>query len=243
MHAREASASFAHGARTSGGLHVPAPFEFAPGLSQAGNPAGVLNFKRREEKMRGRKRKPPTPNPVAHGLDGVSILTLSCKGEAMECFVDTQNYPLVQGRHWHGRRIGSSFYAETNSYKPDGKRTKIFMHAVLLPDAEMRKHKDGNGLNNRRANLCAVTRSENSASAKRRRGSMSSRFRGVSRVRSGGKWRAYVAVAGKGVYLGSFQLEVDAALAYDRAAKEYFGDFASLNFPKESQSKTFATRA
>jgi hypothetical protein len=39
---------------------------------------------------------------------------------------------------------------------------------------------------------------------------------------------------GKQKYLGSFNEERDAAAAYDRAAKELFGDYARLNFPEVS---------
>jgi hypothetical protein len=50
------------------------------------------------------------------------------------------------------------------------------------------------------------------------------------------KWRASIfADTGDGVsktkYLGAFVDEVDAALAYDQAAREQHGDKAQLNFP------------
>ena len=40
-----------------------------------------------------------------------------------------------------------------------------------------------------------------------------------------------VRVNGKWTYLGSFNSEIEAAKAYDKAAKKYFKEFAVLNFP------------
>jgi hypothetical protein len=58
-----------------------------------------------------------------------------------------------------------------------------------------------------------------------------SRYKGVSRT-SGGKWRASLKRDEKTVNLGDFYSNLAAALAYDKAAFQHFGEFANLNFPK-----------
>ena len=52
------------------------------------------------------------------------------------------------------------------------------------------------------------------------------KFKGVSKAH--GKYRAYI-------WLGNFENPEDAARAYDKAALSMYGDFAYLNFPKESK--------
>lgn len=43
------------------------------------------------------------------------------------------------------------------------------------------------------------------------------------------KWTARIKLNGKEIYLGSFETEKGAALAYNVAAKKYHGEFANLN--------------
>lgn len=50
------------------------------------------------------------------------------------------------------------------------------------------------------------------------------------------KWRALIYQHNKQTHLGSFETEIEAARAYDAAAKIRFGDKAKLNFPDENQN-------
>jgi len=58
----------------------------------------------------------------------------------------------------------------------------------------------------------------------------SSRFVGVSKGEDAKSWKAYIEVEGRVVYLGSFKREVDAARAYDEAARRFYGLIARCNF-------------
>lgn len=91
-------------------------------------------------------------------------------------------------------------------------------------------HRDHEGLNNTRTNLRLATRSQNSCNNKKTRG-RSSKYKGVSRDKRG-YWRAKIHFKGKHIFLGYFDNEIDAARAYDKAAKELHGEFAVLNFPQ-----------
>jgi hypothetical protein len=91
-------------------------------------------------------------------------------------------------------------------------------------------HIDHNGLNNRRSNLRLCTAQQNARNHRPQlRGS--SKYKGVSWRQDGKVFRALIWHNGKSINLGRFKNEIDAAKAYDKAAKKYFGEFAYLNFP------------
>jgi hypothetical protein len=144
---------------------------------------------------------------------------------------------MVAGFTWYawersaGLRYHSGPYAITVTY-PDGdksgRKRVIQMHNWLTGWPKV-DHQDGDGLNNqRRTNLRKATDGQNAANRPALAG-CSSQFKGVRW--HAGKWEAGIKVDGRARYLGRFADEIRAALAYDTAAREEFGEFAWLNFP------------
>lgn len=104
----------------------------------------------------------------------------------------------------------------------------ILMHR-LITGAESGAYVDhysGDGLDNRRSNIRICTQSQNIAWAKMSAGA--SGFRGVYKRRSG-KLEVRIKVNGVRRYVGSFRSPMEAAIAYNKAAMEAFGEFARVN--------------
>lgn len=147
--------------------------------------------------------------------------------------VDDEDFERVSAFKWFAvvdkskRRTVHQVYARTKM----GDRA-IGLHRFLLNalPGQLVDHKNTDGLDCRRENLRLVTREQNGANRRKGIGT-SSKFKGVTRW-SRGRWRAQIQSNGKMMHLGIFNHEEDAAREYDRAAKEFFGSFALLNFPE-----------
>ena len=87
-------------------------------------------------------------------------------------------------------------------------------------------HINGNALDCRRTNLQACTHQQN-IMKQRHHATAKSPFKGVMQFRD--KWRARITMNRKTLHLGLFETAVDAANAYNKKAKELFGEFANLN--------------
>lgn len=88
-------------------------------------------------------------------------------------------------------------------------------------------HRDNNPLNDKIENLRAANRFQNARNRSSAKNS-SSRYLGVC-LRKNGKWVAHIRILGKLKHLGYHFEETDAALAYNKAAIEFHGEFANLN--------------
>ena len=107
------------------------------------------------------------------------------------------------------------------------------MHREVIhpPDNLFVDHINHNGLDNRKANLRLATYAQNSYNRKQFRKRQTSKYTGVSWIKQIKKWRVIICYNGKKKFIGYFKDEKQAAKAYDKAAKKYHGEFASLNFP------------
>jgi hypothetical protein len=147
--------------------------------------------------------------------------------------VDDADYERVSARDWYlvTHKTKRTVYAASTEGK-----TKIRMHRFILgitdPKVQV-DHEDHNGLNNQRHNLRFCNHQQNQANKPKQRGTYSSQFKGVRWDKQRNKWRAQLWVNGRKVYPGTFTDEVQAALAYDAAAREHFGEFAYCNFPPQ----------
>jgi hypothetical protein len=148
--------------------------------------------------------------------------------------VDPADYKRLRRYEWSSRKGGRTFYALRYV---DGKRRNdvlISMHQGIIevPEGMIIDHINHDGMDNRGANLRAATRSQNTCHRRKRSGATQSKYKGIHWKKRNRKWEAMITFQKKKIYLGYFRSEIDAAKAYDRAARKYHGEFASLNFPE-----------
>lgn len=122
-----------------------------------------------------------------------------------------------------------------------GKRIAVLMHREITgaPPDMCVDHINGDPLDNRTCNLRTCTLAENSRNQRRALNNTSG-FKGVHWEQDRGKWHSSIGFTQDGrlrhIFLGRFDNAEEAAIAYDRAALKYFGEYACLNFPHESRT-------
>jgi hypothetical protein len=149
-------------------------------------------------------------------------------------FGDYRKIPLTQGRfvnidpadcvwlaqsRWHCKTNGNTIDA-VRIVQVAGESKRIYMHRLIVnaPEHLVCDHLNHDGLDNHR---WAPT--------------PTSQYPDVSRHKRCEKWVAYIKKDGKQELLGSFDTEIEAAEACDRAAHALHGPFAHLNFPHQEE--------
>lgn len=149
-------------------------------------------------------------------------------GNGKFAIVDNEDFERLSQYKWLLTHLG---YAYRSSFA-NGKQTQFWMHREILNaqkgfDVD---HVNRDRVDNRKANIRIATRSQNKCNAVGCKDG-SSQYKGVGWHKATKKWRATLMINYKGMYLGIYSTEVEAAKAYDKAAKKHHGEFARLNFP------------
>lgn len=139
--------------------------------------------------------------------------------------IDESDFVLVSQYKWQVVHRRHTKYAK-RAYRLHGEVKTEYMHVTIMGEKGI-DHVDGNGLNNRRSNLRKASQHQNNGNYIKRKGK--SKYKGVCWDQ--GKWKAAISRGCEKYHSGRFENEEDAARAYDVAAKDYFGEFANLNFP------------
>ncbi len=166
-------------------------------------------------------------------------------GEGRFTIVEPADYYKFGHLKWSAAGENERFYAVRVLKQTIAGRVKTsFLHREILdaPKGTLVDHENGDSLDNRRANLRFATPAQNTYNRPKIRGKTASKYIGLYFIKEIKKWGARIRYQGKRIYLGSFETQIEAAKAYDEAAKKYHGEFARLNFTEENRLATKSPR-
>ena len=138
--------------------------------------------------------------------------------------VDDEDYERLNQFKWYAVKSDSTFYAQRHAWR-ENKRIIIRMHREVInpPAGFFCDHKNGNGVDNRRHNLRIVTNAQNQMN----KGTYKTSTTGAKGVIvDHGKYKASIKLNGRSRHLGMFKTVEEASAAYQKAAKELFGEYA-----------------
>jgi hypothetical protein len=135
---------------------------------------------------------------------------------------------LVQAYRWFTKLAKPSNAAYVYTHLYGNKKTTIHRMIMGITDSKILvDHKNRNTLDNTIENLRIASKAQNNINTKKRKNCRSI-YKGVT-IRPSGRYGCYISFDKKMICLGTFDLEEDAALAYNIKAEELYGEYANLN--------------
>ena len=156
--------------------------------------------------------------------------------QGLRAIVDDDIAKLIQDVPFHASSSRNKIYAKTNRSLLEGK-VHTYLHWVVIQPSFRKdfqiKFKDGNTLNCQRDNLEYVEKTLNTQNNYKKKLSHKSKYLGVcidiSERRKHCKYISKVQYKGKKVFIGRYDSEKEAAIAYNNKAIELFGKKVKLN--------------
>lgn len=160
-----------------------------------------------------------------YNLDGEYGICYLSNGK--EVMFDKEDYETIKGWTWYDSNSGYVSSSKMNR----GKNNIVKMHDLVMGYYNIKNkglvvdHINHNTLDNRKANLRVITRSQNIMNSKLQNRSKSGRT-GVSWSKSAQKWQSYITKNRKRINLGVYEDINDAIAVREKAEREMFGEFS-----------------
>src|SRR5690348_16299255 len=139
--------------------------------------------------------------------------------EGQGILVDCDDYDRLIKSHWHIAKTGG--YAIRSSKIKDYHHKLMHREIMNCPKDMQVDHINGDRLDNRKENLRIVTNSQNQMNRK----ASKYKYKGVYPSRNG-NWIVSIMVNKKKKSLGTYKCVHEAGKAYNKAASEFFGEYA-----------------
>ncbi len=152
--------------------------------------------------------------------------------QGYKTIIDDEDYEWLNQYKWCIKRGRNTIYV---AGWINGRMER--MHRMILDILDKPEiqgdHRNSNGLDNRRCNLRTANNAQNAHNSRKINTyggkPTSSKYKGVSWGKSNKRWQARAKFHSKLFYLGYYLTEKEAGHAYNKFAKEHYGEFARLN--------------
>lgn len=141
--------------------------------------------------------------------------------------VDDDDFEELSKYNWQARiqTYTGLFRAKRHGIPKEVDMARQIMNCPVGMEVD---HINGDLLDNRKENLRICTHRQNMCNRRLQRNNTTG-YRGVATIDGGNRYYAQIYLNRKKIHIGSFKDPKDAAIAYNEAAKQHYGEFAKLN--------------
>lgn len=145
--------------------------------------------------------------------------------------IDRRDIKRVSAFRWYAKRFSKNIKFQSAPCLENNFSSRGLGRFILNCEEgfEVALVNSSNQFDYRRENLVILSRQQRQSRVGKRRSTTTSRYKGVSRNKKNKMWRASICRDGKSTYIGEYKSEVEAARAYNLAAREAFGELAFQN--------------
>lgn len=147
--------------------------------------------------------------------------------------VDSEDFEAITQKSWRVIYTGKAKKPSVVTSIREGEKVRTMTLGQFLLKPKKGKlvypRRWQGGLDYRKSNLILCSMEERQRMLPKRADKSTSRYKGVTFIKSKKLWRARIEKNGKSYFLGDFAREDQAASAYNKAARDLFGDFAYQN--------------